>query len=126
MPEVDPGRTGKILDENLRQLAATGEAKSISVIVEPNLPRSRVEMGGEGPSDPSPLRRRPRRVVPAEDGKSEQVVEEIGRFLKKVTGKSPVWNDVSRTFTVDITTDQLDTVARSPHIRRISKNRTLW
>ncbi len=126
MPEADPGRAGKILDEGLRQLAATGEAKPVSVIVEPDLPRPRVEMGSEGPHGPSPIRGRPQRVVPAEDGKSEQVVEEVRKVLEKAAGKPPVWNSLSKVFAVEIATDQLDTVARAPNIRRISRNRTLW
>ena len=126
MPEANPGRAGKILDEDLRQLAATGEAKPVSVIVEPDLPRPRVEMGSEGPHGPSPIRGRPQRVVPAEDGKSEQVVEEVRKVLEKAAVKPPVWNSLSKVFAVEIATDQLDTVARAPNIRRISRNRTLW
>ena len=126
MPEANPGRAGKILDEDLRQLAATGEAKPVSVIVEPDLPRPRVEMGSEGPRGPSPIRGRPQRVVPAEDGKSEQVVEEVRKVLEKAAVKPPVWNSLSKVFAVEIATDQLDTVARAPNIRRISRNRTLW
>ena len=126
MPEVDPGRAGKILDADLRQLAATGEATPVSVIVEPDLPRPRVEMGSEGPHGPSPIRGRPQRVVPAEDGKSEQVVEEVRKVLEKAAVKPPVWNSLSKVFAVDIATNQLDTVARAPNIRRISRNRTLW
>jgi len=126
LPEVDPGRAGEILDEDLRQLASTGEAKPVSVIVEPDLPRPRVEMGSEGPRGPSPIRGRPKRVVPAEDGKSEEVVEEVRKVLEKAAVKPPVWNSLSKVFAVDIATDQLDTVARAPHIRRISRNRTLW
>ena len=126
MPEVDPGRAGKILDADLRQLAATGEATPVSVIVEPDLPRPRVEMGSEGPHGPSPIRGRPQRVVPAEDGKSEQVVEEVRKVLEKAAVKPPVWNSLSKVFAVDIATNQLDTVARAPNIRRISRNRMLW
>jgi len=126
LPEVDPGRAGKILDADLRQLAATGEATPVSVIVEPDLPRPRVEMGSEGPHGPSPIRGRPQRVVPAEDGKSEQVVEEVRKVLEKAAVKPPVWNSLSKVFAVDIATNQLDTVARAPNIRRISRNRMLW
>jgi hypothetical protein len=64
--------------------------------------------------------------VPAEDGKSEQVVEEVRKVLEKAAGKPPVWNSLSKVFAVEIATDQLDTVARAPNIRRISRNRTLW
>jgi len=126
LSNADSGRAEKILDEDLRQLAATDEAKSVSVIVEPNLPHPRVEMGSEGPHGPSPIRGRPRRVVPPEDGKSGQVIDEVGRFLKEVAGQPPKWNELSRVFAVDIPTDQLDNVARFPHIRRISRNRPLW
>jgi hypothetical protein len=126
LPEANPGRAGKILDEDLRQLAATGEATPVSVIVEPDLPRPRVEMGSEGPHGPSPIRGRPKRVVPAEDGKSEQVVEEVRKVLEKAAVKTPVWNSLSKVFAVEIATDQLDTIARAPNIRRISRNRTLW
>jgi len=129
LPEADPGRAGKILDEDLRQLAAAGEAAPVSVIVEPDLPRPRVEMGSEGSHGPSPIRGRPRRVVPPEDGKSKQVVEEVRKVLEKAAVKPPVWNSLSKVFTLDITTDQLDTIARAPNIRRISRNRalrTLW
>jgi hypothetical protein len=126
LPEAKPGQAGKILDEDLRHLAATGDAKPISVIVEPDLPRPRVEMGSEGPRGPSPIRGRPKRVVPAEDGKSEEVVEEVRKVLEKAAVKPPVWNSLSKVFAVDIATDQLDSVARAPNIRRISRNRTLW
>jgi hypothetical protein len=125
LPEADPGRAGKILDEDLRQLAATGEAKPVSVIVEPDLPRPRVEMDSEGSHGPSPIRGRPRRVVPPEDGESEEIVEEVRKVLEKASVTPPVWNSLSKVFTLDIATDQLDTVAHAPNIRRISRNRTL-
>jgi hypothetical protein len=125
LPEADPGRAGKILDEDLRQLAATGEATPVSVIVEPDLPRPRVEIGSEGSLGPSPIRGRPQRVVPADDGKSDQVIEEVRKVLERAADKPPVWNSLSKVFAVEIATDQLDTIARAPNIRRISRNRTL-
>jgi hypothetical protein len=64
--------------------------------------------------------------VPPEDGEGEQIREEVCKALKKAAVKPPVWNKLSQVFALDIMTDQLDTVARSPHIRRISRNRTLW
>lgn len=126
MPEADPGRAEKTLDEDLRQLVATGEAEPISIIVELDLPSPRVEMGSDRRS--GGVDRGAQRVVATEEDrrKSEQIVEEVGGFLEKVAGQPPVWLSASRAFVVDVTTDRLETIARSPHVRRISRNKRRW
>jgi hypothetical protein len=123
LPEADRKRAKKTLDEDLRQLVVRNEAEPVSVIVELNLPRPRVEMGsdpGRGTSG-----RRAQRVVPAKENprESQQIIEEVGEFLEKVADEPPVWLDASRAFVMNTTTDQLENIARSSRVRRISRNR---
>lgn len=122
MPRDDHGRVQQTLDENLRQPVADGEAEPISVIVELDLPRARVKMDGEGSYGPSPIFQRPQRVVPAEDGETEQIRKEMEEFLEKVADETPVWLALSKAFVVDTTTDQLENIASFPRVRRISRN----
>jgi hypothetical protein len=123
LPEADSGRAEKVLDEDLRQLVASGDVESVSVIVELDLPRPRVEMDSDGRYET--VGRRAQRVVATDEDrrKSGQVVEEVRGFLAQVAGESPVWLSASRAFVVNVTTDQLENIARSRRVRRISQNR---
>lgn len=124
MAEADPGRAEKILDEDVRKLMAASEAKPISVLVEPDLPRPRVKMRSE--QRYGGISRRPQSVEETEDGNIEKVVHDVGGVLEKVADEPPRWNELSRVFVVDTTTDRVETIARSPHVRRISLNRHLY
>lgn len=114
----------KLADEELRRLTDRGGAGTLSVIVQLELPRPRVEIerlerGGVGAFRP--------RVVEteSESGQSslEDSIAQARAFLEQLLDKSPVWLSAASAFGVEASGDQLETIARSPLVRRVYLSR---
>jgi hypothetical protein len=67
--------------------------------------------------------RRPRRVVyaPEEQAEMDDVMQRLHDFLQRIVGQEPV--AVVHGFALEVTSDELAEIARSPLVREISPNR---
>jgi hypothetical protein len=114
----------KLADEELRRLSAKRGPGTLSVIVQLELPRPRVEMGRSERGGVGALR--PRRVETESESEQRSLEDLIARaraFLEQLLGKSPVWLGAARAFGVEASGDQLRAIARSPLVRRIYLSR---
>ena len=120
MPEYQVSPNAKI-DDDLVQLAREKRKEPVSVIVELEVPRPRVDIRREG-ADPAG---RPWRVTSSDQDrmKAQQVAERAREFLADFTDQPLVWLSASHAFVVEAAPDQLATIAASPLVRRISWNR---
>jgi hypothetical protein len=120
LPEYHSSPDAKI-DDDLVKLAREQRTEPVSVIVELEVPRPRVDIRQEGAETAG----RPWRVTSSDEDrmKAQQVVERAREFLADFTDKPPVWLSASQAFVVNAAPDQLATIAASPLVRRISWNR---
>jgi hypothetical protein len=116
----------RIPDPNLRRLAETRSSQTVSVLIEPDLPRQRLDF--EEMSEPGTGRPRPARVAPETADETREIETRTAStqvFLRGVLDSDPRWLRSSRVFVADVTGDQLAAIARSPLTRAIHPNRQL-
>lgn len=120
LPEYHSSPDAK-MDDDLVELVREQRKQPVSVIIELEVPRPRVDIRRED-ADPAG---RPWRVTSSDQDrmKTQQVVERAREFLADFMDQPPVWLSASHAFVVDAAPDQLATIAASPLVRRISWNR---
>ena len=114
----------KVTDPALLAAMAAGDAGPLSVLIEVDVPATRVGFR----EDPGSGRRVPAEVLvptPEEQDEIDATTAEAGRFLEQVLGGTPVWLEAANAFVASTTGSQLQEIARSRLVKAIHPNRRL-
>src|SRR5438874_10785126 len=115
----------KINGPELRDLMLEGRDEKASVFVEPDLPPQQVHV-----TAPSRYSSGPTKRVFVEESADQQramkeTVQRLGLLLKETLSEDPHWINAARAFVVELTPEQLRSIAGSPLIKVIRLNRRL-
>jgi hypothetical protein len=108
----------------LAAMAAGDDARPVSVLIEVDVPATRVGFR----EDPGSGRRVPAEVLaptPEEQDEIDATTAEAGRLLEEVLGGTPVWLEAANAFVASTTGSQLQEIARSRLVKAIHPNRRL-
>lgn len=105
-------------------MAAGDDAPPVSVLIEVDVPATRVGFREE----PGSGRRVPAEVLaptPEEQAEIDTTTAEAGRFLEEVLGGPPLWLEAANAYVASTTGSQLREIVRSPLVKAIHPNRRL-
>jgi hypothetical protein len=114
--------SAKIPNRELYRMASDAEGESVTVLVEPFLTPTKVQVESKADySGHAPIRRFVE-TSPEAVKADERKIEETAAFLEHELGKRPHWLRSGRVFVVTVTPQQLAAIAKSPLIRAIRPN----
>jgi hypothetical protein len=114
----------KLADDQLVELARRQADERAEVVIELNLPSSKVDISPRSPRAGGPPR--PVDILPqADDAATGAKIAEARRMVMRETGMEPVWIGAAKAMVAELTGKQLGRVVASPLVRRIYPNRTL-
>jgi hypothetical protein len=113
----------KLAADELVDLARRQGDERVEVVIELDLPSSKVDIPVRVPRTGGP--RRPVGISAPDEAASADRIAEARRMIMKETGTEPVWIGAAKAMVTELTGKQLARLAASPLVRRIYPNRKL-
>ena len=115
----------KITNPELYRIAKQPSGGKTGVLIEVNLPPSRVQMERGHEARPGSPRRWLLEESAEQQASNQQTIDQAASSLRELLGETPHWLNAARAFVATVTPEQLRHIARSDLIRAIHLNRNL-